>query len=161
MNITIVYDSIYGNTAEIAQAIAAELRDANNVTSITVQNAKDLNLSGIDLLIVGSPTRGFNATPLISEFVAGLTDVPASIAGAAFDTRLDLDAVHPLPLRWVMEVGGYASARMASAMKNLGMTVRGTPEGFYVMGAEGPLKDGEIQRARAWAADLVRPSGPP
>lgn len=161
MNIIIVYDSIYGNTAKIAEAIAAELRGTNNVTSMTVQDTKDLNLSDVDLLIVGSPTRGFNATPQISEFIAGLTSIPASVSAAVFDTRLDLDTVHPLPLRWVMGVGGYASARMASAMQDLGIQMRGTPAGFCVMGAEGPLKEGEIQRAHAWAADLMGASGSP
>lgn len=159
--IIIVYDSIYGNTAEIAEAMASELRSANNVTSMAVQNARDLNLSGVDLLIVGSPTRGFHATPQIAEFLAGLRSIPKDIAGAAFDTRLDLDTVHPVPLRWVMGVGGYASMRIAAAMESLGIPMRGSPTGFYVLGAEGPLKEGEIQRARAWAADLASPQVPP
>jgi len=66
MNIAIVYDSVFGNTRKVAAAIAARLEATHNVRLLTVQEAHDLNPSEIDLLIVGSPTRGFRPTPMIS-----------------------------------------------------------------------------------------------
>ena len=160
MNITIVYDSIFGNTALVAKAVAAELEREHHVTVATVQEAKKLELSGTDLLVVGSPTRGFQPTPQIAEYLAGLGPIPSGMVGAVFDTRLDLETVNPLPLRWVMDIGGYAAARMASALQRHGIELRGDQGDFRVTNAEGPLKEGEIGRAREWAISLMKPGRP-
>lgn len=160
MNITIVYDSIFGNTALVAKTVATELERQHHVRVATVQEAKDFDLSATDLLVVGSPTRGFQPTPQIAEYLAGLGPTPSGMLGAVFDTRLDLETVNPLPLRWVMDIGGYAAARMASALRRHGVELRGDEGDFRVMGAEGPLKEGEIERAQQWAACLTQQSGP-
>jgi hypothetical protein len=76
MNIAIVYDSIYGNTAQVANAIVTGLDHGHEVKLATVQEAMDLDLSGTDLLVIGSPTRGFQPTPNISEFIAALAPAP-------------------------------------------------------------------------------------
>jgi flavodoxin len=154
MNITIVYDSIFGNTAAIAKAIADTLESGNDVRLATVQEAKDLDLAETDLLIVGSPTRGFRPTPQISEYVEGLDRVLPGKAAAAFDTRIDLETVNPPPLRWVMDAGGYAAARIGSMLERHGFVLRGGLAGFLVTGTEGPLKEGEIQRAQDWSKNL-------
>lgn len=164
MNITIVYDSIFGNTALVAKTVAAELEHRHHVRIATVQEARDLDLSGTDLLVVGSPTRGFQPTPQIAEYLAGLGPTPGGVLGAVFDTRLDLETVNPLPLRWVMDIGGYAASRMASALRRHGVELRGDEGDFRVIGAEGPLKEGEIERVQKWArtleqASLDRPQG--
>ena len=65
MNITIVYDGIFGNTAQVARAVASELEHEHHVRVATVPDAMELDLSGTDLLVVGSPTRGFQPTPQI------------------------------------------------------------------------------------------------
>jgi len=151
MNVTIVYDSIFGNTATIAKAIAAALGDGNVVRLATVQEARGSGLSDTDLLIVGSPTRGFRPTPQISEFVEGLDRVTPGKLAAAFDTRIDLETVNPPPLRWVVDAGGYAATRVASALQRHGFELKGSVGGFLVSGTEGPLKTGEIERAIEWA----------
>lgn len=155
MKILIVYDSIYGNTAKIAKAVADEFEHDNQVTAVTVHEASGLDLSQTDLLVVGSPTRGFQPTPNISEYLAGLTAVHEGMTAAVFDTRLDLETINPAPLRWVVEVGGYAAARMAAGLRSHGIGLRGELGAFLVTGTEGPLKDGELERARAWARSLL------
>ncbi len=158
MTIALVYDSIFGNTAKIAQAIADELGKTTSVKLLAVHEARTLDLGdkGLEMLIVGSPTRGFRPTPQISEFCEGLV-LPAgrSLAAAAFDTRIGLDTIHPAPLRWVVEAGGFAADRIAQMLGHRGLAVQGRHEGFVVTGTEGPLKDGEITRAQAWARSLV------
>ncbi|HTM78696.1 MAG TPA: flavodoxin domain-containing protein [Devosia sp.] len=156
MNIVIVYDSIFGNTAKIARAVADGLEPDNQVRIVSVQDAKGLDLSDTGMLVIGSPTRGFRPTPQISEYIAGLAQIPDSMTTAVFDTRLDPDTIDPLPLRWVVEVGGYAAARMAGALQDHGISVRGDLGGFLVTGTEGPLKAGELDRAREWAISLLR-----
>lgn len=154
MKVVIVYDSVFGNTAEIARTIAAEFEAPHEVRLATVADAASLDPAGADLLIVGSPTRGFRPTPAIAEFVAGLTAGPGHKA-AAFDTRINLDDVHPAPLRWVIEAGGYAADRIASTLREKGFALAGPPAGFLVGGSEGPLKPGEAERAKEWTGSLT------
>lgn len=155
MNIVVVYDSIYGNTRTIAEAIRDVLAPGNEVRLASIQEARDLDLTATDLLIVGSPTRGFRSTPLISSYVEGLDRVPPGKLAAAFDTRLDLETVKPEPLRWVIDVGGYAASRIAASLERHGFVMKGGLAGFLVEGSEGPLKEGEIERARDWARNLL------
>ncbi len=153
MKIRIVYDSIFGNTALIAKAIADRLAAGHDVTASTVQEARGSDLVDTDLLIVGSPTRGFQPTPGIAEYLASLAPMPG--ATAVFDTRLDPETINPPPLRWVVEVGGYAADRMASALRHRGLAVRQEHGAFLVGGTEGPLNPGELERAADWASRLV------
>lgn len=155
MNVAIVYDSIFSNTAAIARAIAGALEGANTVRLLTVQEAGSADLGATDLLIVGSPTRGFRPTPMIAEYVEGLGSIGAGKSAAAFDTRLDLESIQPAPLRWVIDAGGYAATRIGASLSRHGFTLRDDMAGFLVTGTEGPLKDGELERAAAWARSLT------
>ncbi len=65
---------------------------------------------------------------------------------AAFDTRLTA--------RWVRIIG-FAAGRIAGRLKKDGGTLVVSPEGFFVEGTEGPLKEGELERAAAWAKKIV------
>jgi flavodoxin len=152
MSILIVYDSIFGNTGQVAKAMADELALSHEVKLASVQEARTLDFAGIDLLVVGSPTRGFRPTPEIQEF-ASRADLPKR--AAVFDTRIDLDTIHPAPLRWVVQAGGYAAERLANELTEQGCTLVGEPGGFVVLGQEGPLRDNELQRAAAWARSLM------
>lgn len=155
MNILIVHDSVYGNTAKLAAAMAAALETAHQVRTISVQEAGKRGLEGIDLLIIGSPTRGFMPTPGMREYVSGLKELVSGPAIAVFDTRLDLAGIKRAPLRWVVDIGGYAATHMASQLAASGARLRGTPGAFLVTGLEGPLLNGELERAGAWARSLV------
>ncbi|MEO5807832.1 flavodoxin domain-containing protein [Devosia sp.] len=155
MNVTILFDSIFGNTAKVAHAVADALGRDNQVRLATMQDAGETDLSSTDLLIIGSPTRGFRPTPQIQEYLAGLDGFPNGMVAAVFDTRLDLETVQPEPLRWVIDVGGYANHHMAAALRGHGIELRGAPGAFLVTGNEGPLKAGEIERAREWARTLI------
>lgn len=155
MSIIVVYDSVFGNTARIAEAVADALRAAGEVKLLRIDEAAEWPLKGVDLIVLGSPTRGFRPTPAMSELTAVLRPAFPGQAAAVFDTRLALDDVHPAPLRWVIDAGGYAAKRMDEKLVENGFTLRGEPTGFFVGGTEGPLKPGELERARAWAATLI------
>lgn len=150
----VVYDSVFGNTEAIARAIAAALEAGGPVRLLSVSQAQDLDLSDVDRLIVGSPTRGFRPTPALSEFVEGLQPPGHEIKTAAFDTRLDVEEIHPAPLRWVVSAGGYAADRIAGSLRHHGFAVSEPEAGFIVTGTEGPLKAGELERAAAWATSV-------
>lgn len=153
MTTLIVYDSVFGNTGKVAEAIADEVGGDVRLRSVSAVTPADLD--EVTLLVVGSPTRGFRPTPAIQEYIAGLpADRLNGLRVAAFDTRLDLKTIHPAPLRWVVEVGGYAANVLETELAELHCTKAVESAGFLVTDTEGPLGDGEIERARTWAKSL-------
>lgn len=147
MKTLVVYDSLYGNTEIIAQAIGAAIPDEVEVQRVGQVNTGDLKAA--DLLIVGSPTHGALPTEAIQGLIERLGPPTREGAKAAtFDTRLTWFFLE----RW----GGFAAPKMAVTLKEKGWTLVGEPGGFFVRGLKkGPLKDGEIERAAAWAKGLV------
>jgi flavodoxin I len=138
----VVYDSLYGNTAQLAEAIGAAGAGDGQVLRVGAANPSELG--AFDLVILGAPTRGGRATEAMQAF---LSRVPALDGAkvAVFDTRLRA--------RWV-KVFGYAAGKIAETMRSLGATLVAEPEGFIVEGKKGPLAEGELERAAAWANEL-------
>ncbi len=81
----------------------------------------------------------------------GLRDVKV----AAFDTRFKADEVESRLTRFVVRKGGYAAPRIAEQLEKAGGTLAAPPEGFFVVEKEGPLREGELERAAAWGAALA------
>ncbi len=145
MKALVVYDSAYGNTEKIARAIAGALAD--EVRLLRAAEASPGELEGASLLIVGSPTQGGRATPAVQEFLNKIPkDALKNISVAVFDTRVK--AV-------IAKVFGYAAGRIASGLKEKGGSLTAPPEGFFVKGTEGPLVDGELERAASWAKGIA------
>lgn len=144
----VIYDSVFGNTEKIAQAIAAAL----GTQAIPVSQADAGQLAGLDLLVVGSPTRGFRPTEGISQLLNGLPkNHLAGARVAAFDTRLVLETIESKALRFLVDKGGYAAKTIAKVLVKQGGVLAAPAEGFLVTGEQGPLKDGELERAADWA----------
>ena len=145
MKALIVYDSVYGNTEKIARAIAEAITPSGEVKVLRAGEANPSELESIDLLIVGSPTHGGRPTPAVQNL---LNKVPKlqGIKVAAFDTRIPTKLVR---------VFGYAAGRIANNLKKKGSTLIASPEGFFVTGGQGPLKEGELERAAAWAKGIL------
>ncbi len=168
MRIAVIYESIYGNTRAIAEAIADGLRVHGDVT---LEPADDQAFMDVDLLVVGAPThahglptamtrRGVEAaaqaaqdegqplesgpTQAVRSFVDRLQKGSGRSA-ACFDTRFDKS-----PL-----LTGSAAKTIAKKLGRLGYELVAPPQSFYVLDSEGPLKDGELERARAWGASLI------
>jgi flavodoxin len=146
MKKVVVYDSQFGNTKTVALAIANSLSiKAVSVTDINVSGIKDL-----DLLVIGSPTNGGRATEAIQKFISNLPDNEMkNIKVAVFDTRF-LESDLKFALKLLIKTIGYAAPKMADMLRKKGATLIRPPEGFIVKGKEGPLADGEIERAKKW-----------
>lgn len=160
MKILVVYDSAYGNTENIAQAVSSGLGNLHDVTVTRVGNVKPEQWDGLSLLVVGSPTQRFNATPALMNLLKGLAR--GSLKGvkvASFDTRLTKSEIATTPvLAFFVRLAGagaYAAKHIADQLKKAGGELVAPPEGFFVEGMEGPLVDGELERAKEWAAQLV------
>jgi len=146
MKTLVVYDSVHGNTEKIARAIGDAI--TGEVKVLRVGEVSSSELETFDLLIVGSPTHGGRPTQAIRDF---LNEAPVSaIEGtnvAAFDTRVTSR---------LARIFGYAAGRIAGSLKRKGGNLIASPEGFFVKGTEGPLKEGEIERAAGWAKEIVK-----
>ncbi|MHC1781791.1 MAG: flavodoxin family protein [Anaerolineaceae bacterium] len=156
MKYLVIYDSIFGNTEKIALAVAGELARAGQGQALRVKDVKMEELSGMDLLVVGSPTRGFRPTPAIKNFLKGLP--PSSLKGVragAFDTRMVIKEVNNAFLTIMVGIFGYAAQPIAKSLAGKGAQVLSQVGGFFVKGSEGPLKDGELERAAEWARQLA------
>ncbi|MGE0057271.1 MAG: flavodoxin family protein [Dehalococcoidia bacterium] len=150
MNALVIYDSKFGNTETIANAIATSL----GARSLNIADATPAHVSGIDLLIVGSPTQGGRPTPAVHAYLRELpAGALATIDVAAFDTRIDSGRHGPF-LRVLTSVIGFAAGKIGADLKARGGKLVAPPEGFIVDDTEGPLRAGEEQRAGAWAATL-------
>jgi len=155
MKTLIVYDSVFGNTEQIALAICNSLGSGEDVETCRVSDIKPEQLNGVGLLIVGSPTRGFRPTPAITEF---LNKIPADglkgVRVSAFDTRISPADVNSRLLKIMVRLFGYAAKPIADKLEKKGGTLIIPPEGFFVKDSEGPLKDGELERAADWGRKL-------
>jgi flavodoxin I len=154
MKALIVYDSFFGNTEKIAQAIGAALGAPPDVEVRRVSEVRMEQLTGLQWLIVGSPTRGFRASPLTQTF---LTNIPAgALRGAkvaAFDTRSPM-AKFPGFLRPIARRAGYAAEKIVAGLAKKGGDLAAPSEGFFVQDTKGPLVEGELERAAEWARRL-------
>ncbi len=150
MKALILYDSVFGNTEQIARAIAGAFPPAD-VALVKIDQANARQIADADLLVVGSPTRGFRPTPALADFLKAL---PAgSLKGkqvAAFDTRIDSADLSSPVFRFAVNLGGYAAKVLAGLLARKGGRLILPPQGFFVKDREGPLKPGELERAAAW-----------
>lgn len=147
----VIYDSVFGNTQKVAEKIAAVL----GYSLVSVKSIDGQQLMGIEHLVVGSPTRAFKPTEEIQKF---LKDLPAGMLNgvkvSVFDTRMDIKEVNNQFLTFMTGIFGYAAGFMAKALTKKGAALIGTQGDFIVIASEGPLKEGELERASSWAKGL-------
>ena len=157
MKTLIVYDSFFGNTEQVARAIGNALGVQPDVNVLRVGDVKPEHLTGLNLLIVGSPTRAFSPSPAIKEFLARIPKQGLrGVTVAAFDTRVALSDVNSRVLSVFAGIFGYAAQPIADRLAKKGEKLCLPPEGFFVQGTEGPLKAGELERATAWAKQIMQ-----
>lgn len=144
MKTLIVYDSYFGNTQKVAEAIGQSIEG-----SLVYKVGEIGQIEGYEKIIIGSPTRAFRATKPVMEFIWN-----AKLKGKTvmvFDTRMPADDTSSGFLKAMMGLFGFAAKKMAKAAKKQGGVLFGEPVGFVVTGSEGPLREGEIEKAIKWA----------
>jgi len=166
MKALVVYESMYGNTAQVGEAIAGSLRahglavDAGSISRIDAEAT-----AGVHLLVVGGPTHAHGMSwtntrktaiedakntfpdPTTEPGLRGwMNDLPAGAGrqAAAFDTRFDKPVA----------ITGSAAKGIARKLAHHGFVLEVEPESFFVTG-ENRLEEGQIERATDWAARLA------
>jgi flavodoxin I len=144
MRALVVYDSVYGNTEKIAEAIGGAIE--GEVKVLRPGEVGPQELENISLLVVGAPTQGGRATTAVRDFLDRISKAEINgLNAAAFDTR---------HISRMTKLFGYAAGKIASSLKKKGAILIAEPEGFFVEGGKGPLKAGEPERAAAWGRGL-------
>jgi flavodoxin I len=159
MKALIVYDSVYGNTEKIALAIYEALGKGEEIAIFRVGEVKPEQFVGLDLLLIGSPTQRFRSMPAISSLLNGIpSNALKGVKVTAFDTRMTQKEINETPvLAFFVKLSGrsaYAAKSMGDMLKKKGGELITSPEGFYVDGMEGPLVQGELERAAKWAEKI-------
>lgn len=152
MNTLVVYDSKFGNTQKVAEAIAQGMGAVSAVQVVSVGDAARVAGTldgGPDLVIVGGPTQNHGASAGLRDFTDAL---PASLRGvpaACFDTRY----------RGPVFLTGSAATVAAKALAKAGAKLVTTPESFFIeRRGQMPLQAlerGEIERAGAWGRAIA------
>lgn len=157
MKSLVVYESAFGNTESIAFAIRDVLSAFGPAEALRPDKTDSEDLKNYDLIVVGSPTQKFR--PMMGT-AAFLKRIPAqSLTGrnvAAFDTRIDLKKVNNRFLSFMVRIFGYAADRIAHGLKRKGGKLVLPAEGFFVDDTQGPVSQGELDRAKKWAHNLIR-----
>jgi hypothetical protein len=162
MKAIVVYSSHWGNTAAIGKAIAEGI--GSDAEALTTSEAVGDKLSQVDLLVVGSPVLGFSlptdtmiqslasnpkayihepdlSHPSLRSWLDSLP--PGTAFSAAFETRI-----------WWSP--GSATAAIERKLKAGGYRRLAEAHRFIVEGREGPLKNGEVERAKQWGIELAQ-----
>ena len=163
MQALVVYESMFGNTAEVARAVADGLADHVKVTLREVSEAPRQPTDPCDLLVIGGPTHALSmsrpstradavkqgAPPAVEElgireWLDGLEGSPRHTKVVTFDTRAEKARHMP----------GSAAKKAARTARKHGFSMAAKKKSFYVDGITGPLEPGETTRARAWGEKL-------
>lgn len=162
MKAVVVYESLWGNTATVARAVAEGL--GPDARALSTAEATPEALDGVELLVAGAPVFGFKLStekmrqsirdnwstapaapdlscPSLRAWIAALPPDGGGLA-AAFDTQ-------------VKGPFGKGAPEIAKLLAAAGYRPVGEPAGFVVKGKYGPLKEGELERARAWGEGLA------
>lgn len=158
MKIYIIYDSFFGNTEKIAQAINKSLKTTKNETELLhIDKAVIKDLKDADLIVLGSPTRAFRPTEKLQAFLRKLKkENYQNTKFVSFDTRVSLNQVNSKILNVLVKFFGYATNYIDKSIKSKSLTLINNSTGFFVDDKEGPLKNGEEKRASVWIQNIIK-----
>jgi flavodoxin len=170
MKALVVYESMFGNTRLIADAVADGLRSAATTVVSRAHDVTAAQLADVDLVVVGSPTHAWGMPSHHTrvgavrdvekhpdhELAAGATEsgvrewlatLPKEVGAfaAIFDTRINKPKV----------ITGTATRSLRRKVLQHGFTLIDDPQSFVVVDTDGPLIEGELARAREWGEALV------
>lgn len=163
MRALVVYESMFGNTKSIAEAIGRGVAESVDVDVVEVGQAGTSIRKEFDLVIVGGPTHAFSMTrastradaakqaagPLVSagigirEWLDALPHVTRSLRAATFDTKVQRP-----------NLPGSAAKRAEKRLSKLGFEIIAPHQTYWVTDVQGPLSPDETRRAHVWGASL-------
>ncbi len=165
MRALVVFESMFGNTEEVARAVAEglELGGCASAQVVRVDRAPLQVPGDVDVVVVGGPTHAFGMSRPSSREEAerqgapgdeserglrewvGVVQAAPSVRFATFDTRIDK----------VRRVPGSAAHQASRHLRRRGFRLASGPTSYYVTGTAGPLGGHETGKARQWGKDVA------
>jgi flavodoxin len=144
----VTYMSVFGNTRKVADTIARELEAAGTGQVISLEELSDADLDGVNLVVAGVPTHKMKLPNEAKAFLSQFP--PKALRGrvhAAFDTSYEMSG---------LLARHTAAKKLDERLRKLGGKRLVAPETFHVVSGEGPLADGELDRAKMWARTVLK-----
>lgn len=168
MSVLIVVESLFGNTDAVAEALVEGLRGAGTLGEVRVvrtDRAPSAIPGDVTLLLVGGPTHAFSMTrdSTRADAVRKGADADRQERGirewiAEVSPRSDLRVLTFDTRVKVKLMPGSAAKVAAKALRERGFSAAERGETFWVEDTDGPLREGELDRARAWGAQVASES---
>jgi len=173
MTSLVVYESMFGASKAVAEAVAESLAAAGSVRLVEV-GALAAEPGGtaippdVTLLVVGGPTHAFGMTrpssrqDAVKEFGSAISAeygvrefldqavLPRGLACAVFDTKV----LKP-------NLPGSAGKGIDKGLRKLGGRLVAPARTFTVHGKAGGLVEGQLEAATAWGTELCGLAGQP
>ena len=148
INALVIYHSQFGNTQQVAEAVAEVFQGAGTARTLSVDRLTAAELQDVDLVVMGTPTHKMNLPQAVRPVFEKLPRrILRGVSVAAFDTSYKMSA---FLARFT------AAKRVDRKLRRLGGKRLVPPETFHIhQHHEGPLYDGEIERARGWAETIL------
>jgi len=147
MKFLVIYFSNFGNTRKIAEAVAGILKSEADTRVISFDRLTFSDFNGSDIVVMGVPTHQMNLPEAVKTKIGSFPRrVMHHIPFAAFDTSYKMS-------HWLAHF--TAGRKLAHRLRRLGGRQLLPAESFYVKEKEGPLYEGEIERARIWTKDIL------
>ncbi len=140
MKSLVIYDSFFGNTKKVAEEIAQFLE-----SDLFKVNEFNRSIDEYDLIVIGSPTRGFRPTKGIVSFTKKIPKESLKLI-VIFDTRMKIDETTPKILKVMVKKFGYSNDTLLSILEKKKIKVALEPIEVFVENSEGPLSQNEIER---------------
>ena len=160
MKAVVVYESHWGNTAAVARAIAEGI--GKGTPPLTTDEASEYALEGIDLIVAGAPVMAFRlpTDATIERMAHDAKNAEADLTHPSMRTWLDLlprgrgrGAAFETRLWWSL---GGATGAIEKGLEAAGYRPFTKAHKFVVTGGQGPLREGELDAARAWGSELAK-----
>ena len=146
----VIYHSKYGNCEQVAKSIHKGLVDSGADATITDVKTAAASLSGLDFLVIGSPTRAGRSTGAVRRFLKGLDVGDGTARFAAFGTGIAKGLAKGDPI---------AAEDIHKALEAKGLKPLAEPFRAGVGGWKGPLTEGDLERAYEYGKALLGGAG--
>lgn len=147
MNTLVVYHSKFGNTKRVAEAIAEVWQSAGATRVMSADQFTASDINNVDLFMIGTPTHVANLPKELRPILEALPKrALTGVRVAAFDTSYKMN--------WFVNL--FTAAKpLSRKLRRLGGKQIVPPKNFFVIEKQGPLYEGEIERAKTWAETIL------
>ena len=176
MEVLVVYESMFGNTRKVAEAIASGVMEAAPTATVRLANTGDVaasDISAVSLVVAGGPTHMLgmsrptsrrqgidknhkNAVPVAAGWSVEAPGVREWIDSLRANGAVPVGCLAAaFDTRLNIPLSGSAARHIRRGLRRIGFYVASKPHSFMVEGSYGPLCAGEVERAKSWGRFLA------